>query len=98
MCHPQRGDIAALAKLKAVFELKPLVQSINDMDDVPNEAIGSLSMAMNIIQAFFAKVEAKHNESECKFRSVFFVVGCQLITILDVNESKWPAATPFHRT
>jgi hypothetical protein len=97
MCCPQRGDIAALAKLKAVFELKPLIQDIDNTDDIPNEAIGSSSMAMNIIQTFFAKVEAKRNESECKV-SFLFITRRQLVTILDVDESKRPAATPFHRT
>ena len=62
--NTKQGNIGALAKVKAVFDLKPLIANFKHIDDIPKEAIDSSSMAMNIIQTFFANVKDKCNESE----------------------------------
>jgi hypothetical protein len=58
------SDISALKKMKAQFELKPLIAEGHNVDDLPESAVNSSAMAMNILQTFFSEIEAKRNESE----------------------------------
>jgi len=50
--------------MKAQFELKPLIAEGHNVDDLPESAVNSSAMAMNILQTFFSEIEAKRNESE----------------------------------
>ena len=56
----QNTTITGLGKIRPIFELRPLMPNKN----VPTEAVERLSMAMNVVQSFCSKVEAKRNESE----------------------------------
>jgi hypothetical protein len=92
----KRGDIAALTKIKAVFELMPLTTTSAHTDDVPSDAVACSCMAMNTIQTFFASVENKRNESG--YNIFCWPEITHVVITADVDVSKRLAATPFHRT
>jgi hypothetical protein len=84
-----------LGKIKAVFELAPL--AVFSGDDIPLEAINRSAMAMNVLQTLYATVEGKCNERQ----SVTNLTDHSLINLYihtDLDLSKHPASTPFHRT
>jgi hypothetical protein len=58
------SDISALKKMRAQFELRPLVVNGFNVDDLPPTAVESSTLALNVFQTFFTEVEDKRNESE----------------------------------
>lgn len=63
-CSLQRDDLAALKKIKATFEFKPLKETFGTTDDIPEEAIDSSAMAMNVLLSFCGNTENKRNYSK----------------------------------
>lgn len=60
----QNSDIGTLRKARAQFELKPLVRTFENDDDIPQEAVECSAYAMNTLLTLYASVEAQRNRSE----------------------------------
>jgi hypothetical protein len=84
-----------LGKIKAVFELTPLTTFCGE--NVPIEAVERSAMAMNTLQTFYATVEEKRNERQSLIHTIRHL-KVDLYIHPDLDPSKWPASTPFHRT
>jgi len=91
----QKGTINGLGKIKAVFELAPL--TVFSGDDIPLEAVDRSAMAMNVLQTLYATVEEKRNERQSVTNSTDHSL-IDLYVHTDLDPSKHPASTPFHRT
>jgi hypothetical protein len=89
-----QSEMSSLKKMRAQFELKPLISNSFNFDDLPASAIESSALALNIFQMIFTEVESKRNESKCRQMSHPHTNQRHL----EIEPSKQPATTPFHRT
>jgi hypothetical protein len=86
--------MSSLKKMRAQFELKPLISNSFNFDDLPASAIESSALVLNIFQMIFTEVESKRNESKCRQMSHPHTNQRHL----EIEPSKQLATTPFHRT